>query len=479
MISQPTLTAIGPIIDRLAAANVTLGVGDRSILGACVQAAMTPQADHYEGNTGWEEAWQQSLMADTLTGATSHFTYTDIGGDSTSFIPCSLHGQTMEEASDHIARMGIDLLATTRNVVKPAILYVIEQVSEEINRISTPIEPVEVIDVRMIDAWSSPIVTNLISHYNSMRGTVVPRAEIPRLALPEGLAAHMQTGDSGVDKAFTEALTETGMSLEEVFNSIFVTGEDIGAYVADWYIYRNRALAQLLFVAIASEKPWAGSGLSNVQWSTLMNDLANALGGLCAEMEDRFKSDIANGNLFIRADGNRVYLVGEVYDRFLEAGGSPEVIIGKVIDKDWSTITSNDILSKKDGYLEAWRKWHAAQRYQEEAGKIANIRRAFFKAICKFLDENDGARLVASPTVIKDRAVDRCNNIQPSHCNDLGIAAVHIVCDLLFPNGPFKELILRIDALVNGGEDGEVAAGMAIAEFINDWLVAQVTYEKI
>ena len=84
-----------------------------------------------------------------------------------------------------------------------------------------------------------------------------------------------------------------------------------------------------------------------------------------------------------------------------------------------------------------------------------------------------------SPAVIKERAIDRCNGIMPSHCNDLGKAAIHIVCDLIYPGTPFKELILRIDELVGKGEDGEVAAGLAIAEFINDWLVAQVTYEKI
>lgn len=479
MISQTTVTAIGPLVDRLAAANVALGVGERSILGACVQSAMTPQADHFEGNTGWLDAWQQSLMADTLTGATAHFAYNDENGDSTSFIPCSLHGQTMEEAADHIARMGIDLLATARNVVKPAILYVIDRVSEEVNNSATPIEPVEVIDVRMIDSWKSNVVTNLLSHYSSMRGTVMSRRDIPMLKMPEGLAEHMRTGNSGIDDAFQLAMVETGMSVEDVFSSLFGVAEDIGTYTPDWYIYRNRALVQLLFVAIASERPWTGSGMNNTQWSTLMNDLANALGGLCSEMMDRFTSDIKNNVLFIRTEGNRVFLVGEVYDRFLEAGGTPEVIIGKVITKDWTTVRSEDILGKKDGYLDGWRKWHAAQRYQEEASKVAAIRKAFYNAIAKFVDEGDGARQVQSPAVIKERAIDRCNGIMPSHCNDLGKAAIHIVCDLIYPGTPFKELILRIDELVGKGEDGEVAAGLAIAEFINDWLVAQVTYEKI
>lgn len=479
MISQTTLTAIAPLVDRLAAANIGLGEGERTILAACVEASKTPQSDHYEAQSGWLEAWQQSLMADTLTGATSHFTINDAQGDSTSFIPCSLHSQTMDEASNYISRMGIDLLATTRNVVKPAILYVIDAVAKEINQRATPIEPVEIVDVRMIDAWKSDVVTNLLSHYESMRGTVVIGRDIPRLKCPDNLDEMLRTGNSGIDTVFQTVLSETGMSATSVFNSLFADGGDVGAFTSDWYIYRNRALAQLLFVAIISENPWPGTGLSATAWSTLTNDLANALGGLCAEMRDRFESDIASDTLFIRTEGNRVYLVGEVYDRFLEQGGSPEVIIGKVVAKDWGPITSTAIMAKRDSYLDAWRGWHAAQRYQEEAAKVASIRLAFYHAICSFLDQDDGARLKECRSDIKLQAAERCNAITPSQAANPSIAAIHVVCDLLYPQIGYKELILRINELVAGGEDGEVAAGLAIAEFINDWLVAQVTYLKI
>lgn len=478
MIKNSTITAIGPVVDRLAAANVALGISDNSILGACFMSGLTPVSDHFEGNTGWTEAWLESLTADTLSGTTSHFAMNGEGDDSTIFIPCSHHSMTMEEASDYVAAIGKSVLATARNVVKPAILQVITDVEETINNHMTPIEPINIIDVRLIKEWEHPIVKNLLSRYQSLPVATLGRNDIPRIAMPADLADHMATGNVDVDKMFQAVLAETGLTVHAVFESIFGGGE-VGAYGAEWYIKRNLYLAQLLFVVVASEKPWSNSGLGGVEWSALMNKLANSLGALCNQMYKQFNSDIANGLLFIRSEGNSVWLVGETYDKFLDAGGSPEAIIGKCISKDWVAISSDQILAKKDAYLEAWRGWHAAQRYQEESSKIANIRTAFYQALCKFIENGDKAQVNGGVQDLLVRAANRANALMPSHCNDLSKAAIHVVCDVLYPHLPAKELILRINQLVENGEDGEVAAGTAISEYVNDWIASQILFERI
>lgn len=477
MIKQSTLTAIGPVVDRLAAANVALGAGDGSILGACFMSGLTPVSDHYEGNTGWNEAWLNSLVADTLTGAGSHFTLTT-DDDSTIFIPSSHHSVTMEEASDYVAAIGKSVLATARNVVKPTILKIIESVECNINNRMAPIEPISIIDVRLIKEWETNTVKALLNEYRAMASTKVQRHELAKLDRPEGLAAHMVTGSSEIDTLFQSVLAETGLTVDQVFDSIFKQNGTIGEYSADWYINRNLYLAQLLFVSIASDNPWPGSNLGKMEWETLMNQLANALGGQCCAMYNKFMDDIKAGILFIRSEGNNVWLIGEVYDKFLEAGGSPEVIIGKCVGKDWIGLTSDQILGKKEDHLTAWRAWHAAQRYQEESGKIANIRSAFYEAICAFIDDGDKTQIKLTRNELLTAASNRCNALQPSHCNDMASTAIHVVCDVFYSHLPSKELILRINQLVEGGEDGEVAAGTAISEYINDWICAQILYEK-
>lgn len=472
MIDNVVLSAIAPIDEKLAANNISLTVGDSTLLGAVVYAATTPVVDNYPKTVGWEEAWLASMKRDTISGAESNFVVGD-SNDATTIIPASVCSETLHEASEIIANAVQSAIGTTKSIVKPAIEKAIQTVQDEVNLKSKPIDPVEIVDIHLLPQWEHFVVTRLLDRYRGLNSPML-RRDIPRMAKPENLDQILTSGSAEVDGIFNTLLTETGLTLSELFNSIFHHGGDIGEWPKDWYLNRNKTLAQLLFVAIASENPWIGSGMSSPEWGALFNGLANALGGLCAAMLDRHHSDIKSKNMVIPSSDDRIYVVGELYSEWLDAGGSPEILIGLGINRNWTHSGYDDLLTHKEEYLRAWRGWHTAQQYREESNRLAIIRNTTYRALSTLVSDAKPEFLRRSKSSLIDLVAKAANTIEPQDCENLGNKLVEIVCDVIYPHYPAKRFIQRTDELVRRGEDPSVAQGIAIAEYINDWLTAQI-----
>jgi len=473
MIDNIIITAVAPVAEKLNANNIALTVGNSTLLGAVVHAATTPVVDNYPKDVDWQDAWLKSLKRDTISGADTNFVIGD-SNDATTIVPASVCGETLHEASNIIANGVQTAIGATRTVVKPAIEKVIQTIQDEVNLKSKPIDPIEIVDIHLLPQWDHFVVKRLLDRYKNLSGTVMRRSEIPRMEKPENLDQILTSGSAEVDNLFNSLLKETGLTLSQLFNSIFHEGEDIGQWPKDWYLNRNKILAQLLFVAIASENPWIGSGMSKPAWGALFNGLANALGGLASDMMARHERDLKSKNMVIPGAGDRIYVVGELYSQWLDEGGTPEILIGLGISKNWSRSGYDELLTHKEEYLRAWRGWHTAQQYREESRRLSTIRNTTYHALSTLVSDADPSFLRTSKSQLIDLVAKAANSLEPQDCECLGEKLVEIVCDTVYPHYPAKRLIQRTDELIRRGEDPAVAQGIAIGEYINDWLTAQV-----
>ncbi len=473
MIDNIILTSVDKVSDKLTVSNVALTVGNSTLLGALVHAATTPVVDNYPNTASWKDAWLKSISADTIAGTSSNFVIGD-SNDATTIVPASIFAESLHEATEIIANAVQSAMAATSTIVKPSILKAIETVQAQVNIKNKPVSPIEIIDVHLLPQWEHNVTQRLLDRYKPLIGTSYPRREIPRMEKPENLDQILTSGSKDIDDLFNSLLKETGLTLTELFNSIFHSSENLGEWPKDWQIQRNVVLAQLLFVAIASENPWIGSGMSSAGWSGLFNGMANALGGLAAAMYERHLIDVKNRTLVYPTSGEKLYVCGELYSQWLDEGGTPEILIGLTLNRDWSHSDYAGLLENKDEFLKAWRAWYTAQQYKQESEHLAIVRSSVYRALATLISDADPAYLRTSKSALIDIASKAANGLEPQHCTDLGETLVRLVCDIVYPHYPAKRFIQRVGELVARGDEPQVAQGLAIAEYINDWLCAQV-----
>lgn len=481
MIETTSLNAAHTLSEKLAAANRGLIAVPRSVLAACIEASKTPMAyDHT--NDDWQTAWVGSLGAAPIWGTRDNVTLDDEDGGQTVILPTAVHECTMNEATGVASCSVVTALAAARNIHKPIIADFIERVSKQIEITNQIIEPVELIDIHLNPAWEEPAIRALINRYGKdQRSSIVNRSEIPAIPCPADLDDLVRTGSAQVDKAFAELLREAGLTVSEVFDSIFNSSGNIGGGVAKIWLTRNKLLAQFVLVSILADTPPEGTGMSKNKWETLCSRLMMAMGYICWVHAKEEESVRESKRLVADVDvaAGKIYLHGAVYDKWLDEGGVPELIYGAYLDTNSIKDVKYDLLlENKEQHLGSWRRYHSVKAARDEQDLVARIKNALLLVIGDMAKTIDPTALAPNMTPLA--LVNWGNDVVRALAGaewtrDLGLTCLKVACDVFFSHTPSKRLLLRINDLVNNRQmEAEEAASVAAIEYMNDWLAGQV-----
>lgn len=484
MINETTLVAIDPLLTKLNAANVSIVAAPNTLLGALVAASNSPIVCGYQGESGFTEAWLKSLEVDMVFGVAGRQVIPDENGNMQTLFGNSLHSESMHEAANIVGTAVTTALAFTRNVVKPVCAEVIDAVAAAMTEANAVAEAYEIVDVAPMDVWDNPVVVGALSKYDVFKMVKpVKAADIPVLVAPQNLEELLQSGNNSLDDAIASILKDTGLSAVQLFNTVFGGTADIGNLPRQYWVERNLMLAQFIMVSLLSDNPWPGIGLSGPRWSALASNLENALGIACNLMRKMHQEDTAAGNIVLGGDEKlqRIYVNAENYSNWLEATGSPEVIIGGwIATKSQFAMTPAKLEADREKFLNAWTSYHNSKQYNNNTMRISKLRTTINSQMLAVIEALDPKTLKEGDTklVLIERVKQRVNALKPHMLDDVGMTIMHLVCDCFFPHTPSKGLLLRINSLCKEGAEGEEAATQAAIEYIVDWLAAMVVYSK-
>lgn len=482
MITKSTINAVSGMVEQANALNLQLGATDTSLLGALVQSAETPVLDSTTVDVGWTDAWLDSLNGDIIFGSTAPIVVQTDEGE-TLTVPVNMHSETLDRAATIIAGSVNGALNRARNVVKPLINELIDKTEAGISAEEIQTEPYEIVDVGVHDAWSNTIILgSLLRFENYRRPEKVARADIPRIPMPSDIANYMLTGNASVDTDVQALLKSSGLTVEMVFNSIFLSNDDLGGYIPQGFENRNLVLLQYLLCNALMIKPVPNSGMNGMAWETLTTKLALATGAACYFELKAIEEDRTSNRLLYKYDtkSNRVILNSGVYDSFLEQGGTPELVYGAILNGDVGKINSATLLADADKYRAAWSRYHTALRVRKSAAYFSNLKSAAYKAFCDLVEGIDMSLLMpgANKPAILDNAKRYCDTIKPYQSSNISHICLDLVCDMLFYHTPSKYLLIRISELCETGLSGEEAAAEVVIEYVSDWMATAICFRK-
>ncbi len=475
MISNETLNAALPLAESLNARGIYLDAHPNSLLAACVSAATLPSL-YNAPSESYVKDWAESLNMPMPINGTTNVSI-DSDGDDYVNIDTTEHTATMNDCMNIMVDSTLRAMDHARNVARPIISNCIDVLSQQFQDSLTTKEPYEIIDVNIHAAWNDPIIMNALSRFKNLKIDVVPRSDIPRLTPPENLDNAMRTGSSSLDAIAYSLLEFTNQTWTQVFNNLFNSNNSVGAWPSTDYMVRNDLLLQFLLVEYLIDNPVPNSNLGTGEWKTMCYGLGNALGGICSALYTSNQSKEENNLLLLSIDGDKIYLHGGVYNKFLDAGGTPECIFGAMMrDTSGAEIDYARILSDMPLYENNWRAYHSAKRISDQNKYEARLHDSLCASVIMAAENLEASYLPPEKTTadIIDTAVKIIKDLRIYDTENTGDMVTDIICKSFFPHTPALQLLRLMNHYLNEGSDVNEAENLTAQTYMTYWAIGSL-----
>lgn len=472
MIKTEVLTSTIPLCQRLFEAKKIFVVGEYSPVAAVAESMYTPLVDTFHGETGFIEAFQAALALDNPIGAPKAVSLDNHDESEIAFIPTNDYVTTLEEASNAVAQGALLALNHAKNVASPIIDKVYQSVEEIMSESASAREDVEIFECNDAEAWGEPIIQGAISKHTG-RGT---RMTAPRVPIPENIEEYLNSGSANLDAIFNKLLSDCSMSATDAV-AMLLDGGDHGAWPEPAYLNKNLVLIKYLVASLLAEKPLPNSGMGLEQWETALLGLQDTYGVLCNMIATEAAENREAKWLVLGQDYSlgRIYVDGKTYDTWLEAGGSPEILIGAYTARtSVQGMTFEALLENAEVHKGQWSNYHALKQLKLESGRTARLREAVLSGIRHELYEMDSSLLPESTNMDKIEVALRkkVDQLSTYELETISTCLIGVVCDVLFPHTKAKFIIERMTARKDEGYDQKTAEAIVISEYITWWVLS-------
>jgi len=404
-----------------------------------------------------------------------------------------LHDEKMKELRQLVGDQVLANMALARNTVQPLVRRVYDAIdarTEERSRLA--MMPISILTHRPAAIWRADALLQELSNLELVaieKISTTPRWPLPT---PDVITARMLTGDPAFDALVAAFIEQEGIdNIVQVFRELFSTA---GATSATQRLNdtsersANFNLTAYLLARGLQRNPLEGLRMSEVDYDTLLRKIYQQAGRSLSRVIKRRLDDERTSNLRLDYEINvtslpaqtpsTIHVYGPSYVKWLEAGGTPEVLMGSAVSN--RNIDGADLIKHKDYYIEKWTVFNDRnQRLVEE--QLYNYRCA---AICdevrKIIGEGEYNNDV-DPTVLYARLNEVFANT-PRTVRTMPVAmARRLVCRVLFPKSDAELILSEQEAAMSRhpGMTAREAALVAGEVIITDFLGKQLQLQSI
>lgn len=345
--------------------------------------------------------------------------------------------------------------------------------------------------------WGSHYLQGMVERYNE---TAVKDVKLGiTVPLPENLPTPLALVETGIAR-FNGELTDFVASLPEnyitdLYNKVFVsTGEDYNPSLLSWlnplYVEPNQILLIHLMAVRLLENVPEGIRAGLNEYKEFMADIVAQSGRSMVRVLERRESAVAKKTLIndwtqFREDDIGITPIairvnGDMYGKFLEAGGSPEVLFGAFLyDRNYNY---DMLLERKDQYIKIWESQERVMstnlRLQKANHYLIGLVRAVEKQIADLPDDLLVTERSIYITSLHAYVRDMPNNWYED-C--LFTTLRKVICNVMFPHTDALEILTMLDtaAKENPTLDIREAGLLAMIEYIPNWVATLITADKV
>ncbi|MNI43123.1 hypothetical protein D3C73_974440 [compost metagenome] len=169
----------------------------------------------------------------------------------------------------------------------------------------------------------------------------------------------------------------------------------------------------------------------------------------------------------------------DIYHKFLEAGGSPEVLFGAFVsDRNYSY---DMLLERKDQYIKVWQSQERVMATNLRLQKANHFQVGLVRAVEKQIaDLPDDLLVTERPVYV--RALHEYVKQMPNNWyeDNLYLTLRKVICNVMFPHTNAFDILATIDTVALENPDLEIreVGLLALIEFIPTWVATLITVDS-
>ncbi len=469
MLTRSSIDATVPFAQQLASRGLALEALPGSFLGELVGAATFNLVARCSLEGEGAEVPQLDTLEEYAGELQASSTATENG------LP--VHDQEMETVVDNVATGVAATVNLARDTVNPQIERIVGAATEamERNAVAT-LNPINIVRRDYPELLNSGLVQEISAPYTEVRAE--PTALTARIPLPapDQILNYTRTGMGVYDAEVAYTLQRLGPEgLKQLWMQLF--GGD-ASYLTDIVQlgqvdkYDLAVLAMIIVQNVQQDIP-AGVNMSAGELGVFLSKLRAQLGQMLCRMPERRAADLRSSRLVVSAPTTPkgdVVVNGDVYQSYLEKGGTPEAVFGSLATEG-RVAPFSELIASREKFEATWARTVNRLRQTEVNRRFQATVESFRQSVATIIAEMPAEQLVVERPVMHARLDAALKQARPEMVNDLWGEGRHLLCDTVYPHTQVEQILQTVDREAGDGAqvDMDEALIHAAADYIVGW----------
>lgn len=378
------------------------------------------------------------------------------------------HQVAMADLVDLASKAVGRTLDNARNVVLPHIRELVEQVSVAVQgrRISA-ISPYEIVMKEVPAVYSNQGIFNMAKRY----GVSDLSYPVPRLLAAltiDDVVALAKTGMDGVDSELSALLSignnEGYATLLDVFNGRKAFGDIDFDYAAGVLV-----VAQNLY-----DEPREGVAMGLNDYNTAVNAVIHAAAAMVLSKIESYKRTRELGQLYVpnQRSITQVVVMGEAYRKLLDAGLSPEALLGN--EMAGRRYSAGQLIENKSALEQIYNREMNLRSLKTQT-EMFGITRSVIDVVIR--SEIAKAGEDVNKALLLERLKTAIDKLDERNSTDLYQVLTDVVCNVFYLESDARSVIMIINtvgAQFGAEADPREVALLATIKYVNNWIANQL-----
>ena len=399
----------------------------------------------------------------------------------------SSHTDAVNSTIDAIAPGIRNQLHVYRNIVNPTIKDLLERIDYDLQNISNkPISNMEIVEWNLPIPYYNEKLEDLAYRYSS-HGTVdVTLKDIAEIPSNTELYELMCTGIATLDESIKSWLsTVPDDYIATVWSDIFTkSGSMMALMVNKDQGHAYALIAYLLSEKLVTHEPLDCFKTTRAVFVSHLSAIRDFAGKYVYQYIQKNKKAIEEKNLILNINNNVTTVHAVVYDAWLEAGGTPEILLGNMLNKQ-RVMYGQLLMNNAQELTNKWNSYYAMQKQQLGNFQVSNIRHAIEKNFNSQI--NDARQKIRNNEKLDIPSIEECDNIEKLfkqevnryggfNINDLPKAVTRLVCRSRFYKTNAETFLTMLNNIINDNPELPIfeASTVATINYISEWVLTQV-----
>ena len=481
MINQTSIDAAYPLAESLANSNLAISPLAETPLSKMISSMYSATLDIGAIRTN-TDAISMSLADEIIKASTQ--------ADQSGIVR---HDITMDEIVPVVVTCVQNGINVARNVVNPIIQALVADVNSSVTDMEAKAGTlVGVMPVFYNDVWSNPVLQGMVDRYNETAAEDVALTVAVPLPVNVNFFDMVKTASDRINgdlKAWIEAFGNERAA--RVYIDVFGPAESRLNVLRPYTNIVTSDIDDTLFVHLVArnllEAVPEGVTVDLATYRAAMTSIMVQTGQSVYRILERRADDIKRNQLvrkypaikleYLDVGQGSIQVNGDVYNKWLKEGGSPEVLFGAYVTDQMRDYKA--LLTNKDEYIAAWERQSRVMQTKARFNRFNNTVTAFKLALAKQINNADNAIVLLPKEEMHRRAAEWVQSITQSQLENLYLLARRCICDIMFGHTDAEAILEAVDAAAkaNPAIDIREAALLATIEIVGMWIGEMISID--